>query len=206
MRKLIIAATLLVIVSCNTFAQFTIGAKVGLNLAKEYAGIKALDEDKNFKPGLNAGVFGRYAISDKFDVQTEVIYSQQGYKSDIVLTDYDGSIMNPEFKGSSHYLNIPVLIKYYPLKRFYVETGPQIGFCIASDFTSGNDYVQNEIRKLNTDYNTVDFSLAGGVGFCIGYGLSVNVRYNHGFTKTLNQSSWKNRVVSFSLLYDLWSL
>lgn len=207
MRKLILTVALLVTIIGSTFAQFTIGPKVGLNLAKVYAGKEGLDEDIDFKTGLNVGIFGRYEINERFAIQPEVLYSQQGYKSHINLFDHLGyPIGEYGYKASSHYVNIPILVKYYPLKRFYVEAGPQVGFCVSSDFSADDNELESIIKKLDTDYNTVDFSLTGGVGFHLGYGLSVNVRYNHGFTKTLNESLWKNRVISFSFSYDLWSL
>ena len=59
MKKTALVIALFIVVS-NVSAQFTIGPKVGLNLSKEYLGIKAFDEDTDFKSGLNAGVFGKY--------------------------------------------------------------------------------------------------------------------------------------------------
>ena len=33
---------------------------------------------------------------------------------------------------------------------------------------------------------------------------TVNAKYNHGLTHTLSDSEWKNRVIQFSIAYDLW--
>ena len=205
MKQTILIIALLIVVANNAFSQFTVGPKAGLNLTKEYAGQKMFDEGRNFKNGLNLGLFGCYEMNDKLDLQVEMLYSQQGYKTDISLWDWSGDWAASGFKASSHYLNVPLLLKYYPFKRFYIEAGPQIGFCLDSSFLLENDEVDDALKKMNTDYHKVDFSLAGGLGFHIGNGFSINVRYNHGFTKTLNESLWKNRVVQFSLAYDLWS-
>jgi len=205
MRRTILVIALLITAVSSTFAQFTIGPKIGLNMTKEYAGIEGIDEDVDFKLGLNIGLFGRYGINDRFNMQAEVLYSQQGYKSDIILADINGALQGIGYKASSHYLNIPLSLRFYLLKRFYIEAGPQIGFCIDSNFSSDNADVENAMKELNTDYNTLDFSLAGGIGYDIGYGLSINARYVHGFTKTLTESPWKNRVIQLSIAYDLWS-
>ena len=204
MKQTILIIALLIVVANNAFSQFTVGPKAGLNLTKEYAGQKMFDEHQNSKTGLNLGLFGCYEMNDKLDLQVEMLYSQQGYKTDIALIDWNGEMMT-SVKASSHYLNVPLLLKYYPFKRFYIEAGPQIGFCLDSSFLSENDEMNGVLKEMDADYHKVDFSLAGGLGFHIGKGFSINVRYNHGFTKTLNESLWKNRVIQFSLAYDLWS-
>ena len=200
MKKMFFAIALCIIVN-SVSAQFTIGPKVGLNLSNEYSGIKPIDESNNYKTGLNAGIFGKYEINDIFDIQAELLYSQQGFKSDIKLFDYGGTILEDDFKILSQYLNIPVVLKYYPFKRFYIEAGPQIGICFNSKISPGDIDIK---EAFDTNYNTV-FSLVGGIGVNIGYGLSVNARYNHGFTKTYSESDFKSRVIQFSLTYDLWS-
>jgi len=200
MKRIIFVIALFIIVS-NVSAQFTIGPKVGLNLSKECLGIKAFDESNNYKKGLNAGIFGKYEINDKFDIQTEFLYSQQGYESDIPLVDYGGTVYEGTFKILSNYINIPVALKYYPFKRFYIEAGPQIGFCLDSKISPGDIEVKD---IFDMDNNTV-FSMVGGAGFNIGYGLSLNARYNHGLTKTYSESDLKSRIFQFSLTYDLWS-
>ena len=199
MKKLVLIISLLVIVINSISAQFTIGPKVGLNISKEYYGMEPIDEEVDFRNGFTAGAFGRYKINDKFDIQTELLYSQQGFKNNIQTMDYGGITIVDGYKMLSHYLNIPVVLKFYPFKHIYVEAGPQVGFCLNTNVSS--DYID---ENFDINYNTVDFSLAGGIGVNIGYGLSVNARYNHGFMHTLPDSKWKNRVIQFSLSYDLW--
>lgn len=80
MKKTFLMIALLIIVLNNLSAQFIIGPKVGLNVSKEYYGIKAIDEEIDFRTGLNAGVFGKYKINDILDIQAELLYSQQGHK------------------------------------------------------------------------------------------------------------------------------
>ncbi len=205
MKKAFLIIALLVIVLNSISAQFVVGPKVGLNISKEHFGKKAFDEDVDFRTGLNAGVFGRYEINNIFDVQAELLYSQQGFKRDVPLINYNGIAITEGYKTLSHYLNVPVLLKYYPIKLLYIEAGPQIGFCLNSKLSWENKEIDEELNNLKLDYNTVDFSLVGGIGVHVGYGLTANVRYSHGFTKTLSDSDWKNRVIQFSLAYDLWS-
>ena len=205
MKRIILTIALFIIIINIASAQLTIGPKIGLNMSKEYSGIKlyglSYDENVDFKAGLNIGAFGKYEINDKFDIQAELLYSQQGFKHNVPLADYGGNVIKDGYKFSSHYFNIPLVIKYYPFERIYLEAGPQAGFCLNSKL-SPKEYAEG---ILDMDYNTIDFSLVGGIGLDIGYGLSVNARYNHGFTYTLQDSKWKNRVIQISLAYNLWN-
>ena len=202
MKKATLIITLFIIVINSASAQFTVGPKVGMNLSKEYYGLKLIDEDIDFRAGLNAGFFGKYKIKEKIDIQTELLYSQQGYKDNIPSANVGWYIISGGYKILSHYINIPVVIKYYYHKSFYVEAGPQIGFCLGSRMQHNEEYI-DEVIKM--DYKTADFSIVGGLGFDIGNMLSVNARYNHGLTNTAPQSDLKNRVIQISLAYNLWS-
>ncbi|MDR1097247.1 MAG: PorT family protein [Tannerella sp.] len=207
MKRTMLVMMVFIAAFSNVSAQFTAGAKVGLNRTKEYYGRKIMDEDIDFRTGLNAGIYGKYGLSDRFDVQAELLYSQQGYKSSVPLTDVGGTAIVGGYKALSHYLNVPVLLKYYPFNRIYIEAGPQVGFCLGYTYSSGHKEYDEALKTLDTDYNTVDFSLAGGIGLYIGYGLSFNARYIHGFTKTVpHYQDGKNRTIQFSLAYDLWEL
>jgi len=188
----------LFIVANSVFAQFTIGPKVGLNISKEYSGVKLTDEGLDFRTGLNLGVFGRYEIGNGFDIQAELLYSQQGSKYNVPIVDVLGTPVDRSgFKTLTHYLNIPLLLKYYPISCLYIEAGPQVGFCI--------DKSESLFGSIDDKYKTIDFSLAGGIGYNIGSGLSVNARYNYGFTQVIPDLKLKSRVIQISLAYDLWS-
>ena len=183
-------------------AQITFGPKVGFNLSKEHFGEKLIDEDVDFRTGVSAGFFGKYKIKDKFAVQAELFYSQQGYKDNVSVTYVGGYAIRNGYKILSHNLNIPVLFNYYIYKGFYVEAGPQLGFCFGARLQHDEDGID---ETFDMDRELIDFSLAGGVGVDIGNRLSVNARYNHGFTETTPESSFKIRVIQISLSYNLWS-
>ena len=203
MKKIILTIALFISTISFASAQLTIGPKIGLNLSTEHSGENIFDEDLKFKPGLNIGIFGKYYINDMFDFQAELLYSQQGYKSNISFFDFGGVSLQYKYKTISHYLNIPLLLKYYPFERIYFEAGPQIGFCL--DYKLSSSYSEvDEVWDRYKDYNSVDFSLVGGIGIDLGSGLNITARYNHGFTHTIPNTDYKNRVLQFSLTYDLW--
>ena len=203
MKRTILFIALFIFIINSVSAQMTFGPKVGLNLSKENYGEKLIDDDIDFRAGLNVGFFGKYKIKEKLDIQAELLYSQQGYKDNVPIIYIGGYGIRDGYKILSHYLNIPVLLKYYVYKGFYIEAGPQLGFCFGARLQhdeKGIDEIFDMDRKL------IDFSVAGGVGIDISSKLSINARYNHGFTEIAPESDFKNRVIQISLSYNLWSI
>lgn len=204
MKKVIFVTIIAFAMSLHTYAQFTIGPKVGLNLSTVHS--TKVDDYADYKTGLNAGVFGKYSINSSFDIQTEVLYSQQGYKVDLVSFDYGGDpYLDPDLKVLTHNLNIPVLLRYNLLgKRWlYFEAGPQVGFLLKEKMKLENKEVVGGLKDMGMELKTVDLSIVGGIGFYLGNHFTINARYNYGLT-SIHDLDFKNRVFQFSLAYDLW--
>jgi hypothetical protein len=202
-KKAALLAISLVFVTVQGSAQFTTGLKAGLNMSDVYFDISALNDETDFRKGWNIGVFGNYMLNDKFDVQAELLYSQQGYNTDIPVTDAGGTSILDGFKFQSHYLNVPVLLNFYPVKRIYIEAGPQVGFRLGRHYSAGEKEWSDALNELEPKKISTDFSLAGGIGLCLGNGFTVNARYCHGLLK--EAKTYNNRVIQFSIAYDLWS-
>lgn len=180
MKKLIIASLLL----CFTFGakaqELNLGVKVGANFANIN---DAKNVDLSNKTGLTAGVFLGLKY-EKFAIQPELLYSQQGGDSDFGGFDLD-------------YINIPVMFKYYIIGNFLnIQAGPQFGFVVNDDFPSAND-VGGQI-----DSNDFDFAAAVGAGLNLPFGLSVDARYNFGLTDISDQTGGKNGVFSIAVGYS----
>lgn len=205
MKKVFFVTFMLLMIFPQMYAQFTIGPKAGLNISKVYAESFGGGDFSDYKTGFNAGVFGKYALSNSFDIKAELLYSQQGYKSDYILMDYGGNTVY-SVNTRKDYLNIPLLLKYNLLGRpwIFFEAGPQIGFCLGQHYSNNDKDIEDAMNEFST-YKTVDFSLSGGIGFYLGSGITINARYNHGLTDSEKYDAGiKNRVFQFSLAYDLW--
>src|SRR5690606_16849173 len=106
------------------------GLKAGLNLSNLSAG----NNTQEIKPSFHAGGFIEIPLSyyKKFGVQIELLYSNQGYKGkEYEVRDEITSKVTETNKlenVSLHYLNLPIMFKYYFKDNFSVELGPQIGF------------------------------------------------------------------------------
>lgn len=136
--------------------ESSFGVKAGLNLAT----ITNADGSSTLS-GYNLGFFGEFMLDENFSLQPEITYSVQGAK----FSPDDVDI---------HYINIPVLVKYYPVEAFSLEFGPQLGFLVSAE--SGGETVKSLFKS--TDFG-VDF----GAGYDITKNLVLGIRYNLGIER-----------------------
>ncbi|MGI9548250.1 MAG: porin family protein [Flavobacteriaceae bacterium] len=168
MKKLIFLSliSIFLLSSCVTPRY---GVKVGGN----YATIGGDDTDNiDGKIGLYLGGVAELGITDRFAVQPEVLFSQQGAKySD--SGGFDGQF-------NFNYINVPIMAKFKPSDAFSIELGPQIGFLLTAKDkfdspTSGEDDIKDFV-------GSTDFGGNIGIGYELDMGLNFNARFNYGFS------------------------
>jgi hypothetical protein len=160
--KKIVALVLLsgfVLFPSFVWAQKSLGIKAGINLAS------ATNLGKSgFFMGPAAGFFAEYRINPFFAFQPELMYSQQG-----------ANAADPYYFRAD-YINIPLLVKLFPVNNIFIEMGPQFAFCIKAKGTSlveGNQVVYNTVDELNP----IDLNVACGIGFEMAKGPMISARY-----------------------------
>jgi hypothetical protein len=216
MKRIIITACIAVLTFAGVQAQVKVGPKIGLNTSNMYVkgGIRVNDfnipwkDMVQYRQGLNIGAFLNYQTAPRFALQTEIIYSQQGFKDDILLMDYNGKpVIHPDGKIVLHYLNIPILLRGYAGETgLFAEAGLQTGFRLSSNYiiTAPGS---NEISSLNPyppAKSAVDLSFASGIGCHFRFGATLSIRYNIGLTKAIQVwDASRNQVFQFTLAYDL---
>jgi hypothetical protein len=175
-------------------AQVQFGLKAGANFAtqsgSDAVGAKTL-------VGFNGGAFLRLPVAPHISVQPEIMYSGQG-------ASYDGS--GGTETDHSHYLNIPILLKFSHGSGFYAETGPQVGFLMSAHAKfNGNSM---DIKQY---YNSADFAWVFGVGYKIPMSpIGIDFRYNVGISNVEDRSannttgSVRNDVLQLGLTYVLF--
>ncbi|MDD6209701.1 MAG: porin family protein [Bacteroidales bacterium] len=128
MKKLLFIVFLL-ITTLSGYAKVKIsgGPKVGLNIAT-----LTKSTDNKAYIGAVAGGFLNLRFSPLFALQPEILFSMQGNKEKIWETDDWGNFVNSNFTISQklYYLQIPVMAKFYTIKDFYLEAGPQFGILL----------------------------------------------------------------------------
>lgn len=125
-------------------------------------GINVSQIDGDYLAGYNklgyiGGAFVAYDITDRFTAQLELRYNQKGkVKGANPIegeTDY--------FKVVLHYAQLPMVVQYKLVNKFYVEVGIGVGYLISSKFYDGyGEYPQD---LLGYEFN--DFELSSLIGF-----------------------------------------
>lgn len=164
------------------------GVLAGANFAK-FSDAAGADT----RTGVVVGLSADFQLPSHFGVEIDGLYSQQGAKETV-----DGSDLTLHLD----YVAVPVLLRYnFPTHtpvRPFVVLGPQVGFRVKCEVTAGSESAScTDFAGENA--KSVDFSgtAGAGLGFKVGKEeLSVQARYNMGFTKIFEDSDSKNRVFS----------
>lgn len=156
-----------ILTALTASAQLSVGVKGGLNIAS------STDSDTKSKPGFYAGVVMELPMNSFIGIQPEVVYSRQGS-----MHKAEGVKMWEKY----NYLNIPVLAKFYLLKIFSLEVGPQFGFMLDGKYREKSGGVAIEYDLNNDHYRTFDLSLAVGLSVKVTRHMDISARYNIGLT------------------------
>lgn len=141
--------------------EVVFGAKIGGN----YATVTG-DNSSNYDPttAVVMGAMAELKLTEKLSFQPELIFSTQGFNSD-------------DFNLKIKYVNLPLMAKYYVVKGFSIEAGPQVGFQSAAIAETPNgDY------DARDDVKVIDLGVNAGFGYTLDNGLTFSARYNKGFS------------------------
>ena len=188
MKKTLLSLCLLIGLSLSASAQikFGLGLKAGLNFADI-----DISDGPDGRTGWHAGAFARLKFT-KFAIQAEILYSAQG--NDELDLDY---------------INIPILAKFYVVGGLNVYLGPQFGFNVNSSQLELVDENENTVGFADA-FDESDISGVIGAGFDLPFGLTIDARYNLGFSDLNNledfgfTESVKSRVFQVSVGYFLF--
>jgi hypothetical protein len=168
----------------------TAGIKAGYNLSSVI--IDGASQPTKLH-GFHIGIYGESYIGKYLSVQPEILYSQQGYK----ITDEDGT-----FTQKIDYINIPLMLKIYPVKSFFLEVGPQVGFSISHKETYETARIfgntSNELAP-----SSFDWGANLGAGFKSDAGLSFGARYHIGQKDIYDKNKPKNEVWQLYIGFEL---
>ena len=194
----------------NAQNKIRFGLKAGLNISTLTVRDENISGEIGSKFGFNAGGFLACPISEKVEIHPELLYSNQGYK-------FEGTSFNVRYKEKANidYIALPLMLCYYPAKKFSVEFGPQISFLLSNkvkvDYTitsiddgsvsHGSTTIDN---KEETQSVEVGFNV--GMGYRITQNLIASGRYNFGLSTANKKASNsdeqdRNSVFQFSLGY-----
>ena len=204
MKKLMMMA-MIMMATVNAQAQleegeWTIMPKVGISLADLTGKLYLATEDASYDATLHplftyvVGIEGEYAVTEQLGLAVGVHYDRQGAKTD-----------HNYFKVYMDYVNIPLLLQYYPITNvgLALKAGAQVGWLSHKSVTfDGTTYGDNP--ELSKAFNKVDLSIPLGISFEYAK-FVLDARYNWGLTNVLKDDpeNSKNSVFQFTLGYKL---
>ena len=186
-----------------------LGIKGGVNYGKFTPNQSSIDY--KYQTGFYIGGFYKIQMKGKWQFQPELLFALQGSKvntKDNVVTDFDGKPMpytdTFEFEYEMYELtiSIPLLVKLYVSNKFYIESGPQLGFIIDREITSSQFLLDGtDSSFVKQDGDNFDFGVSLGTGYDISKHISINLRAFNGLIKKYNDS--KSFVLNIGMEYNL---
>ncbi|MDE5424362.1 PorT family protein [Ancylomarina sp. DW003] len=192
MKKILVVVCLLI--ASYSYAQdVKFGLKAGLNLANT-AGSDV--EDNKINTRFYFGGFVNAPITEIVSFQPELVISMQGVKADENISGMSAEI-------NTSYLNIPLLFKVRldPANTVHFYAGPQLGFVLKGEqeVEMGSTTNTEDIKEY---MNKVDFGLNFGLSFNVSEEFALDLRYNRGFTKILEDGGKAfNSVIQLGAAY-----
>ncbi len=180
-----------VLLTLATSAQETkLGFKAGLSLAKVNTSISGTSKTTEDRVTFHAGFYATIMASKKFGVQPELLYSGQG-----------GVASTGELNLA--YLSIPLMFRYNLAPWLNIQAGPQLSFLLSAS---------DGAVDIGSQFKSIDFGGAIGVGLDLPFRINLSFRYINGFSNVsaVDFSSLgipdpvvSNRVIQISLGYNL---
>src|SRR6187549_1428070 len=155
MKTLTLAFALL----CAPFlmsAQLGLGIKAGAN----FANVNSDDFDTNSKTSYHAGVYANIALSEKWGITPEVLWSSQG-----------GDINDVEF--NTNYVTVPIMLRWHIIDLISIEAGPQFNILTSAE--------QDGVDVLD-QLKSPSYSAAFGALVHLPLGFNGGIRYVAGLT------------------------
>lgn len=159
MKRFVVVTLLFMLISTFVFAQVEttenreksqIGVKAGLSYSNVYDS-EGNEFDSDAKYGLHFGAFLKVPIGKSLGIQPEILFTQKGFKGSGKLL---GSSYN--FKRTTTFIEIPVLVAFKPSEFITVLVGPQLSFLTkekyvftssALSYSQEQEFKQDDIQK-----------------------------------------------------------
>lgn len=174
--------------------ELKVGIKAGMNYSNMYSE-SGDDFVADGKAGFAGGVFVSIPLNQLVGIQPELLYSQKGFKGDVLGIDY---------KATFSYLDLPVHLQIKPTENISILAGPQFSYLLSSKYELGSLSAVNE-KDLEDDNNRATVGISAGVDFTV-QNFLISARGSWDLSKTNKDNStsdinYKNQVLQVTLGY-----
>jgi hypothetical protein len=165
----------------TTAAQPQAGIKTGLN----YASLSGYTGDNLLS--FHTGVFVHLTINKNWRIQPELLYSGEGQHYLVYDNNEDPATIKNTI--ALNYIQLPLVVQYFPLPSLYFEAGPQLSV-LASAFSKG---IGDGHLNVKRSFGNTQFGLNLGAGYLFNQQLGIYARYYFGLTDITPYNSDMNR-------------
>lgn len=139
------------------------GPKVGATLST-VNGIP----DAKLLPGVSAGLFFESVACSWFVIESDLLFSMQGFKVDREGTDSSVRL---------NYISMPILGKYYVIDGLNLQMGASFDYLVHTGAK-----VDGEKVDMDGDFNKFNIQLLAGLAYDFDFGMVLEGRYRYGLT------------------------
>jgi hypothetical protein len=173
--------------------ELKVGIKAGLNYSNVYSE-SGDDFVADGKAGFAGGVFVSIPLGKLVGIQPELMYSQKGFKGEVVGVDY---------KATFNYIDLPIHLQIKPTENISILAGPQFSYLLSSKYEFGNLSTSN--NDAEDDNNRATVGLSAGVDFTVqNFVISARGSWDLSKVNKDNNTSdinYKNQVLQVTLGY-----
>lgn len=217
MKKLLLPlAVAIFAIASPLSAQIIVGPKVGLNF-NSFRKSEAFKNYYDVIPGFNAGIFGKYRVTDFLNARAEILYNQQGANL------YDYRVMSDLYRRNSkvrfHAVTVPILAEFGlpSLQEEILQPRFLLGGFFSYTFyaresyeniaqLTGRDAVEYKgYSDVNSQFKPVQFGIMGGIGADVkmfSRPVSIEFRYQY----NINRANEGGTQYSYNLqkTHEVW--
>lgn len=170
--------------------KFGAGVKGGINFATQVTTGSGEGVAVQQLLGFHAGAYCSLFFYDFLALQPELMISTRGSNWDDPYYDVSDLLT---------YIDLPLLIKFQPVKYANIHAGPQFGYLLNA---RQREDATGEITDINDWYNKLDVGLAFGAEANLPYRINLTVRYVLGLVSATNDveyiEPWRNNFLQIS--------
>lgn len=179
----------------RSLPKYSFGVRAGLNYASQTCMSDDVDFDVERIIGYNAGGYYSYFFLHNLAVQPEIMISVKGSHWKDAYDD---------MKDVLTYIELPLLISYYPASTINIHAGPQFGYLVSA---IQKDLEMNGNENIRSYYEDYDLGLTFGVEAVFPFRLNIALRMFLGLVPVTNDygyvDKWKNNYFQVSASYRI---
>ncbi len=145
------------------------GLKAGFDISSQWSSEEKIEDDSivlRSRSGILFGAMTRFHLSNLFKLQPEIFYVQKGSRQDVTIPGVPIGTVHVAY--DLRYLEIPVLLKTYPLKgkgaiQPTLSFGPYFAFLLNGTYSLVNNKIGN-FEEAMDDLKKTDMGIVMGSG------------------------------------------